>query len=33
MFGKRIGVEYGEGFITEKRIGINTFDALIQINT
>ncbi len=33
MFGKRIGVEYGEGFITEKRIGINSFDAFIQITT
>ncbi|RXK61444.1 bacillithiol biosynthesis deacetylase BshB1 [Lacibacter luteus] len=33
MFGKRIGVEYGEGFITEKRIGIRTFDALIKIST
>jgi bacillithiol biosynthesis deacetylase BshB1 len=33
MFGKRIGVEYGEGFITEKRIGINTFDAIIQVST
>lgn len=33
MFGKRIGVEYGEGFITEKRIGINNFDALIQVVT
>jgi len=33
MLGKRIGVEYGEGFISEKRIGINTFDALIKIST
>lgn len=33
MLGKRIGVEYGEGFITEKRIGIRSFDALIQITT
>jgi LmbE family N-acetylglucosaminyl deacetylase len=33
MFGKRIGVEYGEGFISEKRIGIQTFDAIIQIAT
>lgn len=33
MFGKRIGVEYGEGFITEKRIGIKTFDAIIQVST
>jgi hypothetical protein len=33
MFGKRIGVEYGEGFISEKRIGIRNFDSLIQITT
>jgi bacillithiol biosynthesis deacetylase BshB1 len=33
MFGKRIGVEYGEGFITEKRIGIGNFNGLIQIVT
>jgi N-acetylglucosamine malate deacetylase 1 len=30
MFGKRIGVEYGEGFISEKKIGISSFDALVQ---
>ncbi|MBY0478489.1 MAG: bacillithiol biosynthesis deacetylase BshB1 [Chitinophagaceae bacterium] len=33
MLGKRIGVEYGEGFITEKRIGIRSFDAFIQVTT
>ncbi len=33
MFGKRIGVEYGEGYITEKRIGIRSFDAIIQVTT
>lgn len=33
LFGKRIGVEYGEGFITEKRLGVSSFDAFIQINT
>jgi N-acetylglucosamine malate deacetylase 1 len=33
MFGKRIGVEYGEGFISEKRVGIKTFDAFIQLST
>lgn len=33
MFGKRIGVEYGEGYITEKRIGISSFDAIIQVTT
>lgn len=33
MFGKRIGVEFGEGYITEKRIGIRSFDAIIQVTT
>lgn len=33
MFGKRIGVKYAEGFITEKKIGIRTLDALIQNET
>lgn len=33
MFGKRIGVEYGEGYMTEKLIGIQSFDAFIQITT
>lgn len=33
LFGKRIGVEYGEGFITEKRLGVSSFDAFIQITT
>ncbi len=33
MLGKRIGVEYGEGFITEKTIGISSFDAIIQKTT
>lgn len=33
MLGKRIGVDYGEGFLTEKRIGIRSFDALLQITT
>ncbi|CAN5478370.1 bacillithiol biosynthesis deacetylase BshB1 [soil metagenome] len=30
MFGKIIGVPYAEGFITEKIIGINHLDSLIQ---
>ena len=30
MFGKRIGVQYAEGFISEKILGIASFDALIQ---
>lgn len=33
MLGKRIGVKYAEGFITEKMIGIKNLDALIQIET
>jgi bacillithiol biosynthesis deacetylase BshB1 len=33
MLGKRIGVEYGEGFITQKTIGISSFDAIIQKTT
>ena len=30
MFGKRIGVDYAEGFCTEKTLGIKSFDALVQ---
>lgn len=33
MLGKRIGVKYGEGFMTEKSIGIASLDALIQVET
>jgi len=33
MFGKMIGVAYGEGFITEKMVGVNNFDAFIQKDT
>ena len=33
MFGKLIGVKYGEGFLSKKMIGINSFDALIQKDT
>lgn len=33
MFGKRIGVKYAEGFISEKKIGIRSLDALIQNET
>lgn len=32
-FGKMIGVKYAEGFITEKMIGFNNFDAIIKNNT
>lgn len=30
MLGKRIGVQYAEGFIAEKVLGISNFDAFIQ---
>ncbi|MEJ7739995.1 MAG: bacillithiol biosynthesis deacetylase BshB1 [Chitinophagaceae bacterium] len=33
MFGKMIGVPYAEGFISEKMIGVNSFDAFIQRET
>lgn len=33
MMGKRLGVRYGEGFNTEKSLGIKTLDALIQNET
>jgi N-acetylglucosamine malate deacetylase 1 len=32
-FGKMIGVEYAEGFITEKMIGFNNFDGFIKKST
>lgn len=33
MLGKRIGVKYGEGFTSEKKIGIRNLDALLMIET
>jgi len=33
MIGKKIGVEYGEGFNTEKNIGLRSLDSLVQIET
>jgi hypothetical protein len=33
MLGKRIGVRYAEGFITEKKIGMKNLDALVQVET
>ncbi len=33
MFGKMIGVKYGEGFISKKTIGVKNFDAIIKENT
>lgn len=32
-FGKMIGVKYAEGFISEKMIGFNNFDAFIKEDT
>ena len=33
MFGKMIGVKYGEGYLSKKTIGISSFEALIKNNT
>ena len=33
MLGKRIGVKYAEGFVSEKKIGIRNLDALVQVET
>ena len=33
MLGKRIGVRYAEGFISEKTIGLKSFDPIIQNET
>lgn len=33
MMGKMIGVPYGEGYMTQKTVGIRTFDALVQLDT
>jgi LmbE family N-acetylglucosaminyl deacetylase len=33
LLGKRIGVKYAEGFITEKKIGIRSLDALVLQET
>lgn len=33
MLGKRIGVKYAEGFVTEKKIGLRNLDALVQVET
>lgn len=33
MLGKKIGVKFGEGFVSEKKIGISNLDALLQIET
>jgi bacillithiol biosynthesis deacetylase BshB1 len=33
MLGKRIGVKFAEGFISEKVLGIKSFDAFVQQST
>ncbi|MBC7902436.1 MAG: bacillithiol biosynthesis deacetylase BshB1 [Gemmatimonadaceae bacterium] len=33
MLGKRIGVRYAEGYITEKNVGIRSLDALVLVET
>lgn len=33
MLGKKIGVKFGEGFTSEKQIGLKNLDALVQIET
>ncbi len=33
LFGKRIGVKYAEGFVTEKQIGLHDFEGLILHET
>jgi N-acetylglucosamine malate deacetylase 1 len=33
MLGKRIGVKYGEGFNSEKKIGLSSLEALLLIET
>ncbi|GAC1597623.1 MAG: bacillithiol biosynthesis deacetylase BshB1 [Ginsengibacter sp.] len=33
MFGKMIGVKYGEGFISKKTIGLSGLEAIIKKNT
>lgn len=33
LLGKRIGVQFAEGFISQKNIGINNFDALVLNET
>jgi hypothetical protein len=33
MMGKMIGVPFAEGFISDKMLGINSFDAFVHIVT
>ena len=33
LLGKRIGVKYAEGFVTEKKIGIRSLDSLVLVET
>ena len=33
LLGKRIGVKYGEGFLSKKSIGLHSLDALVLEET
>jgi bacillithiol biosynthesis deacetylase BshB1 len=33
QFGKMIGVPFAEGFVTQKTLGVRSFDAFVQIDT
>jgi N-acetylglucosamine malate deacetylase 1 len=33
LLGKRIGVKYAEGYVSEKKIGIRNLDALVSVET
>ena len=33
MFGRRIGVKYAEGFVSEKKIGLRNLDGLVLMET
>ncbi|MEI9810807.1 MAG: bacillithiol biosynthesis deacetylase BshB1 [Bacteroidota bacterium] len=33
MLGKRIGVKFAEGFLSEKKIGLKNLDSLVQVET
>jgi hypothetical protein len=33
LMGKRIGVQYGEGFMTQKSVGIRNLEDLVLVET
>jgi hypothetical protein len=33
LMGKRIGVQYGEGFMTQKSVGIRSLEDLVLVET